>query len=221
MKATCSRRELGVGDSRSQQILKGQDGAPLQIAIAKRALADDPHCGDECGSWRVGSKTILCVADGLGHGEHAEAAAKAAVDYVGRHLADPLPEIFAGCDQALRDTRGAVMGLAVADEEKGTLTYAGIGNARAVVIGEKTFKMTSSYGIVGGGYKVLALETVPFSPGDVVILHTDGVEEMSDVSDYAEIAAEDVQRLAERILRERGLKSDDAAILVCRWGEVA
>ncbi len=161
------------------------------------------------------------MADGLGHGEHAEAAAKAAVDYVGRHLSDSLPEIFADCDRALRDTRGAVMGLAVADEEKGTLTYAGIGNARAVVIGEKTFKMTSSYGIVGGGYKVLTLETVPFSPGDVAILHTDGVEEVSDVSDYAEIAPEDVQRLAESILRDRGLESDDAAILVCRWGEVA
>ena len=109
------------------------------------------------------------------------------------------------------------MGLAVIDEEAGTLTYAGIGNARAVVIGEKTFKMTSSYGIVGGGYKVLTVETVPFSPGDTVILYTDGVEEMRDVSGYAGIAPEDVQRLAERILRERGLKSDDAAILVCRW----
>ncbi len=197
----------------------------MQIAIAKRALADDPHCGDECGSWRVGGKTILCVADGLGHGEHAEAAAKAAVDYVGRHLSDSLPEIFADCDRALRDTRGAVMGLAVVDEEKGTLTYAGIGNARAVVIGAKsakrTYRMSSSYGIVGGGYKALALETVPFSPGDVVVLHTDGVKEMSDISGYADIAPEDVQRLAERILRDWGLKSDDAAILVCRRGEVA
>ncbi len=195
--------------------------APLQIAIAKRALAGDPHCGDECGSWRVGGKTILCVVDGLGHGEHAETAAKAAVDYVGRHLSESLPEVFAGCDHALRETRGAVMGLAVIDEEKGTLTYAGIGNVRAVVIGEKTFKMTSSYGIVGGGYKVLTLETVPFSPGDVVILHTDGVEEMSDISGYADIAPENVQCLAESILRDRGLRSDDAAILICRWDEVA
>ncbi len=205
----------------------------MQIATAKRALAGDPHCGDECGWWRVGGKTVLCVADGLGHGEHAEAAAKAAVDYVGRHPADSLAEIFAGSDQALRDTRGAVMGLAVVDEEKGTLTYAGIGNARAVVIGAKTFRMTSSYGIVGGGYKVLTVETVPFSPGDTVIIHTDGVEEVSDISDCADIAPEaassdqrrgpdrDVQHLAERILRDRGLESDDAAVLVCRWGEAA
>ena len=193
----------------------------MQIAIAKRALAGDPHCGDECGWWRIGGRTVLCVVDGLGHGEHAEAAAKAAVDYVSRHTADSLAEIFAGCDQALRDTRGAVMGLAVVDEEKGTLTYAGIGNARAVVIGEKTSKIMSSYGIVGGGYKVLTLETVPFSPGDVVILHTDGVAEMSDISGYADTAPEDVQGLAERILRYRGLESDDAAILVCRWGEAA
>jgi serine phosphatase RsbU (regulator of sigma subunit) len=110
------------------------------------------------------------------------------------------------------------------DEEKGTLTYAGIGNARAVVIGGKsakrTYRMSSSYGIVGGGYKVLTLETVPFSPGDVLILHTDGVEEIGDISGYAEIARDDVQCLAERLLRDRGLNSDDAAILVCRCGEV-
>lgn len=205
----------------------------MQIAIAKRALSGDPHCGDECGSWRVDGKTILCVVDGLGHGEHAEVAAKAAIDYVGRHLADSLPEIFAGCDRALRDTRGAAMSLAVVDEDKKTLTHAGIGNVRAVVMGEKILKMTSSYGIVGGGFKVLTLETVPFSPGDTVILHTDGLEEVDDISGHAEIAPErpgrcaefrpagpdNVQGLAERILRHRGLGSDDAAILVCRWGE--
>jgi serine/threonine protein phosphatase PrpC len=190
----------------------------LQIAIAKRALADDPHCGDECGSWQVGSKTFLCVADGLGHGEHAEVAATAAINYVGKHISDSFSQIFAGCDRALRDTRGAVMSLAVVDEDKEMLTHAGIGNTRVVVLGAKTFKMTSSYGIVGGGYKSLRLEAVPFSPGDMAILCTDGLKDVSDISSYTEIAPGNVQDLAERILEDRGLKTDDAAVMICRWG---
>ena len=44
----------------------------MQVAIAKRALNDDPYCGDECSYWKTDKKTVLCVADGLGHGEHAE-----------------------------------------------------------------------------------------------------------------------------------------------------
>lgn len=197
----------------------------MQVGIAKRALNNDPYCGDECGYWESSNKTTLCVIDGLGHGEHAESAAKAAVQYVGHHLSQSLDELFAGCNQALRNTRGAAMSMVIIDEDAGTLTYAGIGNTRAIIVVEpraqdidrKTIILSSSYGIVGGGYKTLSPETVLLTAGNLVILYTDGVEETIGVSRYDNVLRADLQQLAEKIIQDWGRETDDAAVLVFRY----
>ena len=189
----------------------------MQIAIAKRAL-EEPHCGDQAGCWQSGGRIALCIIDGLGHGKGAEQAAKAALGFVGRHHYEPLPEIFACCDEELRGTRGVTMGIAIVDLEGATLTYAGIGNTRAVVLGRETVRMTSRYGIVGGGYRTLAPETVTFVAGDLAILYTDGIQEVLDISHYDDALRADVGRLAETILQDWRRETDDAAVLVYRNG---
>jgi len=196
----------------------------MSVGIAKQPMDDAPHCGDQCGYWRCGKKTILCVVDGLGHGAHAEKAAQAAIDHVASQLTRPLPEIFAGCDAALRHTRGAAMGLAVVDPVGKTVTYAGIGNTRALVVREpsrklfekETAQFVSDYGIVGGGYKKLNPETLPLGPGDLLILLTDGLTESVKMAGYDEALRCDVKRLAEAILQDWCRGADDAAVLVFR-----
>jgi len=161
------------------------------------------------------------MADGLGHGPFAEKAARAAVEYVAGHLAEPLPALFAGCDQAIRRTRGVALGVAVVDEEAGRLTHAGVGNTRAMIVrgGRVVFHLSSNYGIVGAGYRKLTPETVPLSPGDLVILYTDGIKGRVDVSAYHDAQRGDVGQLAERILQDWGRETDDAAVLVFRSEE--
>ncbi len=190
----------------------------MQVAITKRAFLGETHCGDECAYWQEGGKATLCIVDGLGHGEDAERAAQAAVEYVALHLAEPLVDVFAGCDLALRRTRGVAMGIGVIDEDAGTLTYAGIGNTRAVIVqsARSLVCLSSNYGIVGGGYRKLTSETVELHPGDLVILVSDGIKERCDLLAYGDALRGDVQRLAERILRDWGRETDDAAVLVFR-----
>lgn len=188
----------------------------MQVAVLKRALGDNLYCGDEYGFWRRGQKDILCVADGLGHGKHAAEAAKIAVGYVADHLLDPLPEIFAGCDRTLRNTRGVAMTVACINKDDQTLVCAGIGNTRAMVIGKKTVRLSSNYGIVGGGYKILSPETVTFAPGNLAILFTDGLAELFDLSEYSEEVCVDLQQLARRIFEDWHCGTDDAALLVYR-----
>jgi len=187
----------------------------MQIAIVKRPL-EEPHCGDQGGCWEHDEKVVLCVIDGLGHGKGAERAALAALDFVGRHCDEPLLELFACCDKALRHTRGVAMGIAMADPAAGTLTYAGIGNTRAMVVGRETTRLSSHYGIVGAGYRRLKTETVALAPGDLVILFTDGIEELIDLSDYDETLRVEVGRLAEKMLEDWRRETDDAAVLVFR-----
>ena len=186
----------------------------MRVAIAQRAFLDDPHNGDQCAYWQSGPNIMLCVVDGLGHGKDAEDAAKAAVDYVGSHLSDPLPAIFAGCDSAIRHTRGVAMGLAVINEDTETLTFAGIGNTRLLIIGKKRVALSSDPGIVGGGYKAIYPETQPKISGDLVVMYTDGLQERTDMSDYGATLVADIQLLAERLLKDWGGETDDAAVLI-------
>jgi serine phosphatase RsbU (regulator of sigma subunit) len=189
----------------------------MQIATIKHAVNNAPYCGDECGYWEKGTKTVLCIIDGLGHGEKAEIAAQAAVKYIAAHQSESLQEIFAGCDRELRETRGAAVGIAVIDEEKGELTYAGIGNTRAVAVNSGIFRLGSDYGIIGGGYKTLTPETISIGKGALVIMSTDGVEEVIDLSRY-DLIAVDLHKLAEMIIKDWRIERDDAAVLVYKRG---
>lgn len=191
------------------------------IAVIKRARHDARHCGDACGHWQVNDTTTICIADGLGHGKEAEIAAQEAMDYVAHHTAHPLPEIFAGCNARLRSTRGVAMGIAVVDNATGSLTYAGVGNTRAMVApasvaGMPVVSFPGNSGIVGGGYRSLSCDTALLRPGDLVILTTDGLDEYIDLSLYDAALRADVKRLAEQIMRDWRRDADDAAVLVFR-----
>ena len=194
----------------------------MNVGIVKLPFQGDTYCGDQCGYWLKGNKTILCMVDGLGHGEYAEKAAKAAVNYVASHLFESMEELFAGCNRAVRDTRGVAMGIAVIDQAAETLTYAGVGNTRVMIVGndwsagiEKNIvRLVSSYGIVGAGYRRLSVETVEFRVGDLVIMFSDGVTELVDLSGYNKGLMAKPDELAARIVDDWGCETDDAAVLV-------
>ena len=198
----------------------------MTLGSVKRSLGGDKHCGDQYGHWQKGHLVLLCIADGLGHGKHAEKAAKAALAYVAAHRDEPLPKIFSGCNREIRDTRGVAMGIAAIDKKARTLTYAGIGNTRIVIVYGKDFKETddgkprylrNSFGIVGAGYKRLTPETVCFAPGDLVAIYTDGVKELIDLNRCKAPMYKDIQQLAEKIIEDWGCGTDDAAVLIYVW----
>ena len=189
----------------------------LEVAIAVRSYFNNPHCGDQCAYWKEGNRLTLCVVDGLGHGEHAEAAAKAAIAYVGNHLSESLTDIFAGCNTSLRSTRGAVMGISVIDQATNTLTFAGVGNIEIRVLGGESGQMSSNPGIVGGGYRRISPETIPMETGHLVLMFTDGVTGKFDVSGYDDAVLSDTQRFADRMIEDWGRETDDSGILIFRY----
>lgn len=189
----------------------------MSHAIEKRPYQNSAYCGDACACWESERKTTLLVVDGLGHGKEAEFAARTAVEYVGQHADEPIPEIFAGCDTALRPTRGTAMGLAVIDKEKKTIAYAGIGNTRALVMGPSTVRFSSNYGIMGTGFRKLNPETLPLETGSLIVLFTDGIDEMIDLFEYSSDVIRSPSALAVKIIKDRGRDTDDAAVMVYKY----
>jgi len=196
-----------------------------EVGLCRRALDNAEACGDRYLFRQEGGRVTLCVIDGLGHGAGAEEAALKAADYVARNLGKPLEDIFSGCNIALRQTRGVSMAVAVLEADSGSLTFAGIGNTRAVVYRSAgdapafrvAVRLAGNYGIVGGGYRRLSPETVPLRPADVVLMYTDGLPELIDISGYGPELFEDMQGLCERILQDWNHGADDAAVLALKY----
>ncbi|MEM5790131.1 MAG: SpoIIE family protein phosphatase [Syntrophobacteraceae bacterium] len=188
----------------------------MQVAIAIRPLRGEKECGDAAGYWVNGTTTTLAIIDGLGHGKHAETAAKAAINYIQGHLDNDLAEIVSGCNEAIRTTRGVALGISRINELTGELSYLGVGNTRAMVVGQKTSRLSGNYGIVGDNYANLLVEKAYLCSGDLALLYTDGIKEYFDLSAFGETPAVDLDSLTSWIIENWALERDDAAALIYR-----
>jgi len=161
--------------------------------------------------------TLVCLVDGLGSGKAAAEAAQAAIRCVEVSSTLPLSDIMAKCHQALRGTRGAVMALLRVSFAESTITFVGVGNIGIHVRSTtNSIKPISKNGIVGYRLPRLQEFTYPYTPGDLFVLHTDGISSRFILNDGLWKEAQDVQTLADEIARNFGKDNDDTTALVAR-----
>lgn len=163
---------------------------------------------------------LLAGVDGLGHGYEAAAAADRAVEILQRSAREELIPLARRCHEALAGTRGAVMALAKISLRDDTLAWLGIGNVQGVLFREDRAASRSREmllqrgGVVGYTLPALSAHVVAISPGDLVVLATDGVR-----PDFvgAVVLDQDPQQLAHQLIRQFADGLDDALILVARY----
>ncbi len=191
----------------------------MEVAAAKRPLPGMSFCGDDARYWRDDAQVLLCIVDGLGHGREAEEAAHAVLAYVEQHRQEPLEEILAGCDRAIRGTRGAAVGLARANSRQRKLVYAGVGNTCLLIwMGSSLLRFASANGIIGAGFRRVLPEEVRLSAGTIGMMLTDGVSSQVDVDRYGGLPWKDLEDFARKVLADYALPGDDAAVITFRIG---
>jgi phosphoserine phosphatase RsbX len=162
--------------------------------------------------------TLTAVVDALGHGDEAADAAEAAVACISSHADDDLDAIVRRCHDTLRNTRGAVVALAVARDD-GTLTWTGVGNVEAVLVRKDAPSAPRHEhalrlgGVLGMQVPRVRPSRAELAPGDVLVFATDGVGK--DFLDRLNAAP--AQRMADGILRRHATGRDDALVLVGRF----
>ena len=192
----------------------------IEWGVAMRTLPGEAQCGDVHLVKPIASGVLLAFADGLGHGEEAAAAARAAVTALERHAGESPLALVERSHRALHGTRGAVLSLALVNRHERSLTWLGVGNVEGTLLygtdGARRRRATliTRGGIVGSELPRLQPETLRVAPGDTLIFATDGIRE-----GFAEGLPPEAtpQQVADHILAQHGKGTDDALALVARF----
>ena len=194
---------------------------PIEWAAVRRPRPGEAVCGDHPVALDIGEGAALFgVIDGLGHGEAAAAAAQQAAEVVQQRRSDPLDVVMQRCHLALTETRGVAMTLARVDFGTDALSWIGIGNVSADLVAKHPtgVEVRSSALLVGGivGYRMpqtLSTSQVSMSPGDLLVMSSDGIaEDHLDSIDFAAHAT----TIAEQLVGRYGRETDDALVLAAR-----
>ncbi|HEX8145333.1 MAG TPA: ATP-binding protein [Pyrinomonadaceae bacterium] len=166
---------------------------------------------------RRGQRTLLSVIDGLGHGHGAKEAADVACDMLDDWKGERPDELLLAAHDALRATRGAVMGIIVIDHEGEVFQYAGVGNIAVRAFGTRqNLALISTNGTLGLRLGSLRLWTYPWVEGATVLMTSDGLSESWDIRSYPGLLKRSPQLMAGLLMRDYGREADDATVLVAR-----
>jgi anti-sigma regulatory factor (Ser/Thr protein kinase) len=191
--------------------------ADVAVSGLTRAIHGETVCGDALSYRKNGDATIMMIADGLGHGELAAIASRAAVRVLQATQAISPRAILFEMDQALRGTRGAAVAVVTIHPAQEQLVFAGIGNVAVWIDdGVRRSGLASYPGIVGSYSKKMREQTVKLPRDPLIILHSDGLTSKWDLHAYPGIVVHSPDVIAATLLRDAGIRHDDASILVAK-----
>jgi anti-sigma regulatory factor (Ser/Thr protein kinase) len=176
--------------------------------------------GDAWASGPVRHGAQILVADGLGHGPLAGAAAGAAVKAFHECLGESPTALIETMHGALRSTRGAAAAVAEIDTERGAVRFAGVGNiASAVMIDDRVHRMVSHNGTLGHELRKVHEFTYPWMRGALLIMHSDGLTTHWDLAAYPGLRLRHPSVIAAVLYRDHSRGRDDVTVLVARQEE--
>ena len=166
---------------------------------------------------------LAAVVDGLGHGEEAAAAAKVGVSTLEKHSGESVVHLLRRCDRSLSATRGAAIGIASFRLADSSMTWLGVGNVAGMLLRAdaratprvETLLLRS--GVVGLRMPPLRDAVVYLSPGDTLVLATDGIRPGFE---QGIVPSDPPQRTADRVLESHAKDTDDALVLVVRYRRI-
>ena len=191
----------------------------LEYGLAKHAHVGGGESGDLHVVCCNQNGMMIAVIDGIGHGEEAAEAARAAGTLLQSSMDEPVISLMERCHEKLRGTRGAVLSMAFISPEQKMMTWIGVGNVQGVLVRANATRANAQEplllraGVVGSILPALQASVLPVSKGDTVFFATDGIH--SDFSTSLP-GRENPQKAADRILNLYRSGNDDALVLVAR-----
>jgi len=185
--------------------------------IMRALLVNESECGD-LGIIKINQgDCFLALLDVLGHGVAAREVALIAQDYIENNYRSDLVDTINGLHVILRGTRGTVAALLHLDINTGKLSYAGIGNITVRILGQNPSRLILRDGIIGYMMSKPEKLFINLLPGDILLIHSDGIREHFDVSECADLFSESAQNIANGMFERFWKKNDDASMIVIKY----
>ena len=183
------------------------------VCLPKRG---EEACGDACWVEDLDAgRTVILLADGLGHGLPAADASRLAVRLFRENATLEGPRLLEILNAGLRSTRGAAV--AVADVRPGQreVRYTGVGNISGTLVnGTATRSMVSHNGTVGAGVRRIQEFTYPFTEETLLVMHSDGLATHWQLSQYPGLRFKHPSLIAGVLYRDHRRERDDVTVLV-------
>ena len=162
-------------------------------------------------------RSLLLVADGLGHGPAAASAASQAVRiFQDNHHRSP-GAILEAAHTALRSTRGAVLAIAEIDFEQQSVCFAGIGNIAASIFSfTEHHNLLSHNGTVGHEIRKIQEFSYPWYSNGLLIMHSDGLGTKWQLDRYPGLSQKHPSLIAGVLYRDFNRERDDVTVLVVK-----
>lgn len=189
------------------------------IGIAGMALPypGETVCGDAWAFHREPGRVLVTVVDGLGHGAGAAEASQDAIATFRKRSSESPGAILKYMHEALKKTRGAVGAIAEIRSTTNTLTYAGVGNAVAVLLSKGSSKnLVSHNGTLGMTIPRLQEFCVEWPADGVLVMHSDGIQSRWDLSGYPGLMARHPALIGGALIRDFRRHRDDATVVVMK-----
>ncbi|HEY6445401.1 MAG TPA: SpoIIE family protein phosphatase [Acidobacteriaceae bacterium] len=220
MRRMATALEIFTGKNGTVLLLELGDPTPrgnLRIAGMAVPFPGERLCGDGWAVHRTPERMVVLLTDGLGHGiDAAEAAQEAVATFHKRHDLAPA-QILTFLHDALRKTRGAVAAVAEIRPQEKVLTYAGVGNISAVVIGAGGSRsLVSHNGTLGMVTQRIQEFRLPWTEDAILVLHSDGLQSKWDLTSYAGLMARHPAVIGGTLLRDFRRRRDDASVVVVK-----
>ncbi|MFD0820130.1 SpoIIE family protein phosphatase, partial [Micromonospora zhanjiangensis] len=132
--------------------------------------------------------------------------------------AAPPAAIVEHLHRSLTHTRGAALAVAELDRSAGIVRYCGLGNIAGALVDEAGGRrgFVSLPGIAGHQRRTVREYDYPFDPGSIVVMHSDGVADRWQLANYPGLSSRAPLVLAAAVLRDAGVRRDDACVLAAR-----
>lgn len=194
-----------------------QQTSSFHCGVVGRPKPGEAVSGDGWAFHPTANQCTLLVADGLGHGPLAAAAADQAIQTFRAAPTRAAVAQVQSIHSALHSTRGAAVAVAEVTTEQ--VHFVGLGNISGrVCLATTTRHLLSQHGIAGHQARKIQPFTQAWDKGARLILHSDGLETRWNLDAYPGLYHRHPSLIAGVLYRDFARKSDDVTIVVVSSG---
>lgn len=207
---------MGLVQLREDDEAVTQPALRFEVVARARPCAGEFVSGDVVGTRVIGASTFVLVLDATGHGREAHRVAElASRSFESAELHDPAA-VLTLLDATLRGSRGAVAAVACLHSIERLLSFAAVGNVSGRLIGQSDSPLAGRDGNLGQHFRVPKVQTLELKPGDLLVMHSDGISGRFSRESFPELAAGKAPYLAAQLLERFGKLYDDASCALVR-----